>query len=388
MKRQSFFGPALQVTLFCVISLFLRAQTANTPPSDSSKSWTATTESQLTADQNPTQMTETHKQIGNRTVDTQSVQRRGMDGHFEPYYDTEKETIRVNATTVRTVTRTFGRDGSGQKSLMQVTDEEKISFPGGGEKMVRTTSNPDLEGHLPIVQREVSETRKTGPEAQETKTTVFLPDASGGLAPSMQTVEQKKRSSEHAIEVQKSTLLLDGGGNWQVHELKQSTIKEDGNNNVGNRTIEEQVSRPGSDGRLAVVSRTVTRESETAPGERHEKVETYSTDIPGSAPDGNLHVSRRVTTVRRARSDGQQSTEQQLEQPNPASPASGLQVTQKTIEVVSTDGSGKLQTRTLEVPDASGSLSVVSVETRKSTQTQSAPPDTAPPPQDKDKDKD
>jgi hypothetical protein len=376
MEWKAFFRPAFYaalVVLFCGASFYLWAQTADTQPSDASKSWTATTEPQVRVNVNPTRTTETHKETGNRTVDTQSVERLGPDGHFEPYFDTEKESIRVNATTVRTVVRTFGRDGGGQRTLTQVAEEERESLPAGGEKVVRTTSNPNMDGHLPIVQREVTDTQKTGPDVQETKTTVFLSDGSGGLTPRMQIRERQKHSSDHT-EVQKSTLLLDGAGNWQVHELKESTIRENGKD----RTTEERVSRPGFDGKLAVASHTVDKESETASGEKRDSVETYSTDIPGSAPDGNMHLSQRVTTVRRPHSDGGQATEQQLEQPNPGDPGAGLQLTTRTIDIVSTDASGRQQTRTIQVRDGSGNLGVVSVETRKSNQTHAVQVDTAP----------
>jgi hypothetical protein len=307
-------------------------------------------------------------------VDSQSVERLGVDGHYEPYFDIEKESIQVNDTTIRTVERTFGRDGSGQKILTQVTEEEKQSLPAGGEKVVRTTSNADLDGHLRVVQREVTDTKKISPDVQEKKTTVFLSDGEGGMAPSMQIQQREKRSGDHPVEVQKSTLLLDGAGNWQIHERKESTIKEDGKE----RTTEEHVLRPGADGKLALVSRTLGKDSETAAGEKRTTVETYSTDISGSAPDGNLHLSQRVTVVKRARSDGAQATEQQLEELSPGDPGAGLRVTTKTLDVVQPDTSGRQETRTIEVRDASGVFEVVSFDARKSDKVHAIDVDIAP----------
>jgi hypothetical protein len=360
------------VVLFCMLIPSLCAQTSGAKASES-KSWTTTTESHA-ANTNPTRTTESHRQSGKDTVDSQSVERLGVDGHYEPYFDVEKESVQVNETTIRTVERTFGRDGSGHKLLTQVTEEEKQSLPAGGEKVVRTTSNADLDGHLRVVQREVADTKKISPDVQEKKTTVFLSDGSGGMAPSMQIQQREKRSGDHTVEVQKSTLLLDGAGNWQVNERKESTIKEDGKE----RTTEERVLRPGADNKLAVVSRTVGKESETAAGEKRNTVETYSTDISGSAPDGNLHLSQRVTVVKRARSDGAQATEQQLEQVNPGDPGAGLQVTTKTLDTVQPDTSGTRETRTIEVRDASGSFGVVALDTRKSDKVHAIDVDIAP----------
>lgn len=350
----------MSVVVFCMLIPSLCAQTSGSRPTESA-SWTTITESH-TVDTNPMRTTESHRQSDKGTVDSQSVERLGADGHYESFYDIEKESARVNDTTIRTVERTFARDGSGRKILTLVTEEEKQSLPTGDEKVVRTTSNADLDGRLRVVQREVVDTKKISPDVQEKKTTVFLSDGRGGMLPSMQIQQREKRSDNHTVEVQKSTLLLDGAGNWQVHERKESTIKEDGKE----RTTEEHVLQPGADGKLALVSRTLGKESETAAGEKRNTVETYSTDILGSAPDGTLHLSQRVSVVKRARSDGAQATEQQLEQLDPGDPGAGLQLTTKSLHVVQPDTSGTRETRTIEVRDASGSFRVVSFDTGKS----------------------
>ena len=368
------FHPIL-ASAFCVASLSLWAQTAVGQSTDASKSWTSTTEPQVSVHVNPTRVTETHSQAGDRTVDTQSVEQFGTDGHFQPSYDVEKESVRVNATTLRTVVRTFGRDGGGHKTLTQVTEESRKSLPDGAEEIVRTTSIPDQYGHLPITQRETTSTRITGPDAQETKTTVFITDGSGGLAPSVQTVQHQTRASDHTIAVQKTTRLIDGAGKWQIHELKETTITENGND----RTTEERVSVPEYDGgKLSVISHTVAKDAEAGSGARQVSDETYSTYIPGSAPDGKLHLSQRATIVSRPQSNGSQLTEQQVEQPNFGDPNADLQLTGRTIEIVSTDSSGKLQTRTIQGRDGGGHMRVVSVDVRKSNQTRAVQVDTTP----------
>jgi len=295
-------------------------------------------------------------------VDKQTVERLGADGHYEPYYDIEKESVQVNGTTVRTIERTFARDASGQRILTQVTEEEKQTLPSGGEKLVRTTSNADLDGHLQVAQREATNTKKISPELQEKNTTVFLSNGQGGTAASVQIQQREKRSADHTVDVQTSTLLPDGSGNWQVHERKESTIKEDGKE----RTTEEQVLRPDVEGKLAPVSRTVGKESETAPGEKKSTIETYSPDASGSAQDTNLHLSQRVTTVKRAGSDGKQATEKRVEQLNRVDPGAGLQVTTKARDTVQPGASGTQTTSTVEARDVGGNFTVVSFDTQKS----------------------
>ena len=347
-------------TFFCS-SFALWAQTSGSQTGDTNKSWTATTEPQ-NDNVNPTRTIESHTQSGNRTLDNQSVQRRGSDGHFEPYQNIEKETVQVDAATVRTTTRTFGRDADGVKTLVQVTEEEKHSLPGGNSNLVRATSNPDVNGKLQLVQRQIEETKRISKDVEETKTTVMLLSANGGLAPAMKVEQRRKRGANDTVESQKTTLLPDGAGNWQVGEIRQSTTRQEGKN----RSTEERVSRPDAEGRLGEVSRTVSKESESAPGEKRNIVETYSVDTPGSARDGSLHLVERATTAQRTSSTGQRTTEQQVEQPNPGDPGSGLRVTTLTTDTLRSGPSGAQATQTIQVRDANGSFGVVSVDTTKS----------------------
>jgi hypothetical protein len=347
------------ILLFCTFTPFLAGQTAEAQGAEP-QSWTKTSESQ-TANMNPTRTTESHHKSANQTVDNQTVERLGADGHYEAFYDTERESVQVNGTTTRTIERTFARDASGQRILTRVTQEEKQTLPAGGEKIIRTTSNADLNGHLQVAQREVTDTKKISPQLHEKNTTIFLSDGQGGMAPSVQIQQREKRSADHTVEVQTSTLLPDGNGKWQVNERKESTIKEDGKN----RTTDEQVSRGDINGKLTPTSRTLSKESETAAGEKKNVIETYSTDVTGSAPEGNLRLDQRVTVVKQAGSDGAQKTERRVEQRNLVQPDSGLQVTSQTLDSVKPGSSGAGETIKIEARDVNGSLTVVSFDTQK-----------------------
>ena len=351
----------LAIAAYFCSNLPVWAQTSDSQTGDANKSWTASTESQ-SDNINPTRTIESHTQSGNRTLDKQAIQRRGFDGTFEPYQDIEKETVQVDATTVRTTTRTFGRDANGAKTLVQVTEEEKHSFPGGGSNVVRATSNPDVNGNLQLVQREIEETNKTSSDVEETKTTMMLPSVNGGLAPVMKVEERRKRGADQTVESQKTTLLPDGSGNWQVGEIRQATTRQEGKN----RSIEERISRPDSVGKLGEVSRAVSKESESAPGEKRSTLETYSVDVPGATRDGSLHLVERTTTAQRTSSTGQQTTTQQVEQTNPGDPGSGLRVTTLTGVTVRPVPFGAQATRIIQMRDANGSFGVISVDTTKS----------------------
>jgi hypothetical protein len=351
-----------QVTIsaFLCFGLPLWAQTPDSQTADGNKSWTSTTESQ-SDNVNPTRTTESHSQSGNRTVDKQSVQRRGLDGSFEPYQDVEKESVQVNAGTVRTVTRTYGW-ANGKRTLLQVIEEEKQGLPGDESKVVRATSSPDVNGNLQLVQRESEQTKKTGNDVEETKTTVMRPSVNGGLASAMQVQERRIRGANDTVESQKTTLFPDASGNWQVSETRQATTRREGPNS----SSEERVSRVDSDGKLREVSRSVSKASEGASGEKRNTLETYSVDVPGSARDGSLHLVERATTTQRTNSTGEQITEQQVEQSKPGDPSAGLRVTTLATDTVRPKDSGAQATRTVQVRDVNGSLGVVFVDTTKS----------------------
>lgn len=351
----------LAIGAYVCSGLALWAQASDSQTDEEKKSWTATTESQ-SDNVNPIRIIESHTQSDNRTLDMQSVQRRGTDGHFEPYQDIEKETVHVDAATVRTTTRTFGRDADGVKTLVEVIEEEKHILPGGDSKIVRATSDPDANGNLQLVQRRIEEMKRTSKDVEETKTTVMLPSVNGGLVPSVEVQERREQGVNGTVESQQTTLLPDGAGNWQVGEIRRTTTRQEGDN----RSTEEQVSLPDSEGKLGEVSRIVSNEAATASGEKHNTVETYSISVPGTVGDGSLHLVKRATTAQRLSSTGQQTTEQQVEQADPGDPGSGLRVTILTTNTVRPVSSGAQATRTVRVRDANGSFGVVSVDTTKS----------------------
>jgi hypothetical protein len=190
----------------------------------------------------------------------------------------------------------------------------------------------------------------------------MLPSVNGGLAPAMKVEERRTLGANNMVDSKKTTLRPDGAGNWQVDEIRQATTRQEGKD----RSTTEQVSRPDSEGKLSEVSRTVSKESESASGEKRNTVETYSLDVPGSSRDGSLRLVERSTTSQRTNASGQQTTEQQLEQSNPGDLGSGLQVITVTTDTVRPSPSGAQATRTIQARDANGRFGVVSVDTAKS----------------------
>jgi len=363
-SRASFVGCLRHVLLLAMAAYFcsgvrLVAQiSALRTTEDVNKPWTASTD--LTCDNlNSTRIIESHSQNENRKVDTQSIQIRGLDGYLVPYQEIEKEALQVDATTVRTTTRTFGRDVNGAKTLVQVTEEESHTHPSGDSTVLRITSNPDVNGKLQEVQRETVETNRINKDLEETQSTASISNINGGLAPVLKTDELRRRGETDNFESQENTVLLDGNGDWQLKELRQTSMRQKGEELRG----EERVSRLDAEGKLREVSRSVDAQSENTSGEKRNTVETYSVDVPGRTPDGSLHLVERTTTTRWTNPPGEQITNTQVEQRDPGNPDSGLRVSMLINDTVQPGPSGEQATYTIQMRDANGNIGVVSVDT-------------------------
>ena len=349
--------------LLLIFSSSVLTLLAQSDSGSTDKSWTSSSE-QSAAGTNPTRTSETHREIDGKVIDTQSIQRLGAGGRYEPFLDTEKESVKLDATTTRNVVRTYGRDPDGRRKLVQVTEEVVQGLPDGVSKVSRSTSNPDVNGGLQVVRREQEATQRTGPNSQETTTTVLAPDANGRFVPAMQVKEQQTKTSDSVTEVRKSTLLPDANGRWQLSEVREGRVETAGKD----LNQSEQVSRTDSAGRLSVVQKTVTKKSEGLNGDKRQTVENYSNQIPGKADDAGLRLNQKVTTTRRAGADGAASTEQQVEQRDPSGSNNGMQVRQATIDIVrpGLNGGTREQQRT-EIRDVNGNPGVVWIDNRQSS---------------------
>jgi len=359
---------ALSTTLF--VAPVLSAQEQN-PQKSGDESWTATKQTSI-PNTNPSRTTDSHSKSGNRTIDKQRVDVLGPNGQYQPSYETETETVDVDATTTRTVVRTYRWDGNGRRTLAQVTEEESRAAANGNAHVERKTSSADMNGNFQVIQREISDTKRISPDAEETKSTVYQRDSYGGLAQTRQTQEVKKHGAGDSVEVKTTKLKPDGNGSWKVSDVTEKTVKGDSKD----RTTEERVLRSDLEGRLHEDSRTVSNESETAKGEKRKTVETYSIYAP-EYTDGKVHFNQRVTTIQKKDSGGE-TTEQQVEQTNAGNPSDSPRVIEKAKYIVKYATPGTQQTKTVEKRDANGKFDPVSVEKQESNQARPAQ-DPAPP---------
>jgi len=357
--------------VFVLIGAYCLCPTAFAQTSDSrtaeeaSTSWTATTDLKndyLAPERMPVRIIESHSENGNHALDKRSVEIRRTDGHFESYQDIERETVQVDGSTVRTTTRTFSPDVNKVRALVQITEEEQRTLPSGESKTVRITSNPDVNGKLQVSERDTAQSHRIAEHVEEIQTTVELLSINGGLAPAVKTREIRKRNANHTVQSEKATLLLDGGGKWQVNEIRQTTSRQE----ADSRITEERISRLDAEGKLSEISRVVTKEPETSTGEKRNTVETYSVDVPGTARDGNLHMVERVRTSSQSDASGTRTTGQVVEQINAGDPAAGLRVSVLVDGKVVPVPSGEQSTVTIRGRDLNGGFSIVSIDTTKS----------------------
>lgn len=349
------------VTVIGASGSCLWAQTSD--DASQGKSWSTVTQSQVSGSVNPTRTSTSYSESGNRKTETQTLERTGMDGHYESYLTVEKETVRVNSTTTKTVDRSYVRDSNGERRLIQETEEQSQTLGPGTSRTVRTTSNPDADGNLQVVKKEIEEQKQISPTVHEISTSVLRTDANGAFSESEKTNRRETRTDSHTTQFLQSTQLRDGNGAWQTSEVKKGVVQDDDTHH----SREEDVSQPDLDGRMAVVQRTVTRENDGVGGDKKATTETDSVDLPGTGRDGTLHPTERVTTVHQKNQNGTESTQTQIEKPNPGSPTDGMAVTGQTIDIVKPGSAGiTRETRTIQSVDGNGALGVVWVDSGSS----------------------
>ena len=365
------FPRRLVVLLLASLSSIICAE-AQTVSNNTDQSWTVTTV--VKGPGAPRRTIEKYSKSGGKTVYEKNEELLGPDG-YRPAFYIEKETVQEDATTSRSTEHSYRPDANGRKQLTQVTEEEAKDLPNGESSVVRTTSKPNPEGDLQVVEREDLETTKSDAESQATKSTTYRTASAGKTrdnpAPVRQTLEQRKRGDDEHSETTKTTKWVDSGnGGLKLAEMSEKVVKEDGEN----RTSEEHVWLPDSAGNLSEVSQTVVKGTQSH-GQNVETAETYSADVPGKGRDGQLHLVRRVTTVRSGDPD-RTTTEQQVEQIDAV--GQDLKVLTKISDVVTSGPSGSEETKTTRARNPDGTFSVSSVETSNSDKPPGTEPQSSP----------
>jgi hypothetical protein len=351
-------------TLFFVLLVIPASAQNASDQSDSGQSWNSSTSLQdQSGNTNPTHVTQSHREENGRQIDVQTLETKNINGGSQVYGQTETETVKVDASTTRVITRHYVTNTDGEKVVNSVAVEERRELPDGGESVTRSVSSPDANGNLQVTRREIEKTVQSAPDQRTTDTTVLSPGPDGTLAPSTKSHEVQKKVQPGTTAYTRSVSLRDGNGNWQVNEVRQGTIEKAGDT----ETKRESVSRLNADGKMGLAEKTVSTETSSA-GEQRKQVQKYSTSMDGvtADPDGQMHLDRQVTTVTRTGPDGRQVMSQSVDQRSQAAPDAGLRPTQRVLDITTTGLDGvKQQTETIQSADPNGGMGVVWVDTNK-----------------------
>jgi hypothetical protein len=361
--KTSYFIAVRGLTLISVASIvcwpILLGAQLSPKPSQVEFSQVTTKLQDLTGATNPTRVIESRTQSAGGLLETRITEARSINGGYAPISMSERETVQLDASTVRVVQRVFAINPDGKRTLSQVTEEKRTKTPDG-ENVERTTSNSDVNGHLQVVQRDVESTHTTGSVEETTGTTLRL--SANGLTPAFTrrlTTERQGAGATHSI----TTLsVADANGGFlpvQVTEVAQTEA-----NGVQKR--EERISRDTGNG-LTLVEQNVKTETQTGSQSRG-KVEVFRRELPGVAPDSQLHLAGQRETVRTTLPDGTTRAEQTEKQVLPGSTTHELRFENRTIETSRPSAAGQSQTeRKVEAWDGNQGLRPVWIIDSKGT---------------------
>jgi len=276
----------------------------------------------------PGRVIETRSRENGRTVETQIVEAPTINGGYQSISETERETIQVDANTVRVVQRWFS-SWAGERQLFKVSEEERHTEPEGAESVARTISTVDADGNWQVRERDLEETVSTAPDTRETRKTV-LGVVAGSLVPIQQFEEIEHRKGD-LVEVQRRLLPSDAIGYAPVFEVQETQV-------------------------------TPTRDGQTT------EEKTYSTYVPGVGTYAQLHLAQQRDVSTTTAPDRSTRTEQQVQQVNPGNPWDGLRTSALVIQV--SEPLGSLRTETHEEArflDVNGDLPLVWVTDMQET---------------------
>ena len=162
---------------------------------------TVTNTRNLSGYANSQRITETRSEANGVALQTRVTEVPSINGGYALFSATERETVRVNADTVREVERSFFLDGNGERRLSQVTESVTTTLPGGREKTVHTTYNLDPDGHPHLARRQDQESTAINATTKQTTTSVFVPGANGFVL-GVETQKLEQERPDGVVEVQ------------------------------------------------------------------------------------------------------------------------------------------------------------------------------------------
>ena len=316
----------------------------------------------------PTRTGKTVFETSGKKVSREVLETPSIDGRFEGFLETEEETVRIDAKTIRVIRRRVGRDADGRRKIIEVKEEDQTALPGGGLRVTRTFSTPDLNGRLEVTRKEVQEKIPVNFKVNKERITIFRPDINRGMSAVEQTERTSEQTEDGALEVETERRVPDANGRWETFEVRKQVVRE----SPGGTKATEDIYRRGAEGKISLTDRKVTLQRKVKEGEEEETVETYSVNIEGRTRygDNRLHLDRRQHTVRTTSSDGTERTVREVFQRQTTAATEKLKLTERGVETSRPTGKNRREThRTVYFPDPDGrlkkGLEISSQETKK-----------------------
>ncbi len=250
----------------------------------------------------PVRQVVTRQESGNRTIERRVLEGPSINGGSEVILEVTEDIVRFDDQRTERTRQEFGTDPDGRPKLIRSIQEERRQLPDGGERVVRDFSEPDLNGRLQNVRREIQETEPVGPGVDRTQIEVLTPSINrSGLELSSLIEQTERRQGDQLLESDRITYTTHpGSSSWEALE-RHVTQHEYA---AGETRTVEQIYQPDASQNLSLSQQIVRKERRTGEGRQETSEEHYARDVPGMARSSEPTLHRQVHEVRTRRSDG------------------------------------------------------------------------------------
>jgi hypothetical protein len=283
---------------------------------------------------------------------TSSIPALVLDPSADAPREIQAEVTRPDANTMRIVRRAYNTDANGRVQVIEIVTEDVRATAGGGFSAARSISRLDANGRMQSVEKQTQETVRAGADTYRTQTTIAR--GTGSLVPSEQVTQVERKKADGIVEIERTDQLAGVSGGWRTAERRVSSLRETDKRVAA----QEEVYRPDINGRLALLRRDVSGQSQDSQGSDTRTIETYLADATGK-----LQLNGRTTIVNVTYGDGSQQATQTTVQVNSANPSAALTLSEKVVQTVRPAGAETVEKEIqVQKPDVNGALQTLSYQ--------------------------
>jgi hypothetical protein len=227
---------------------------------------------------------------------------QSINGRMVPIERVEERVIRddANGRVSERLIHRFDATGNPTTPVKEIVEEQKR--PDGGSTIQTTRYQNDINGSQQIVQRSITETRKSG--SAETSSTELQRPVEGSL----QTVEKKEtvRVKEGTgFREEDTTYRRDGNGGFGI-AIRQTKEHTEQSGQASENTAEYEI---GPDGNLQLHNQSVATTVTRPDGSKDSVVNLFGRSAPGTVDsDGKLKLFEQQIIEQKQRAGGSVET--------------------------------------------------------------------------------